>query len=49
MKYCILMGSPHKNGNTFQLLKPFMEEIELHKIQYDLIWLYDKHIEPCTA
>ncbi|PIH04038.1 flavodoxin family protein [Clostridium combesii] len=49
MKYCILMGSPRKNGNTFKLLKPFIEELELQQVQYDLIWLYDKHIEPCTA
>ncbi|MFL0195677.1 flavodoxin family protein [Clostridium sp. WILCCON 0269] len=49
MKYCILMGSPRKNGNTFKLLKPFVEELELHQVQYDLIWLYDKHIEPCIA
>jgi len=49
MKYCILVGSPRKNGNTSKLLKPFIEELELQQLQYDLIWLYDKHIEPCTA
>ncbi|WP_434303705.1 flavodoxin family protein [Clostridium botulinum] len=49
MKYCILMGSPRKNGNTFKLLKPFIEELEIQQVQYDLIWLYDKYIEPCTA
>lgn len=49
MKYCILMGSPRKNGNTSQLVNPFIDEIMLHKIQHDLIWLYDKRIEPCTA
>lgn len=49
MKCCILMGSPRKNGNTFQLLKPFVEELELQQVQSELIWLYDKHIEPCTA
>lgn len=49
MKYCILMGSPRKSGNTSKLLKPFTEKLELHKIKYDLIWLYDKHIEPCIA
>lgn len=42
-------GSPRKNGNTAKLLKPFIEEIELQQAQYDLIWLYDKHIEPCNA
>lgn len=49
MKYCILMGSPRKNGNTAALLNPFIEELTLHQIQYDLIWLYDKQIEPCVA
>ncbi len=49
MKYCILMGGPRKNGNTSKLLKPFIEELELNQVQYDLIWLYDKNIEPCTA
>jgi len=49
MKYCILMGSPRKNGNTSMLLKPFIEELEINQIQYDLIWLYDKYIEPCIA
>jgi multimeric flavodoxin WrbA len=43
------MGSPRKNGNTYQLLRPFVEELELNKVQYDLIWLYDKHIESCVA
>lgn len=49
MKYCILFASPRKNGNTAQLLKPFIEELELHQNQCELIWLHDKHIEPCTA
>ncbi|MFT5874132.1 MAG: multimeric flavodoxin WrbA [Clostridium sp.] len=30
MKYCILMGSPRKNGNTLNLIKPFIEELELN-------------------
>ena len=49
MKYCILMGSPRKSGNTAQLVKPFIEEIILQNIECELIWLYDKHIEPCIA
>lgn len=49
MKYCILMGSPRKNGNTSKLLKPFIEELQLKQVQYDMVWLYDKHIEPCIA
>ena len=49
MKYCILFGSPRVNGNTSQLLKPFIKELELHDAQVDLIPLHEKHIEPCTA
>lgn len=49
MKYCILMGSPRKNGNTFRLLKPFLEELVNREAEYDLIWLYDKQIEPCIG
>jgi multimeric flavodoxin WrbA len=49
MKCCILMGSPRKNGNTAALLQPFIEELRLHQIDYDLVWLYDKQIEPCDA
>jgi len=49
MKVCILMGSPRKTGNTFQLLQPFMAEMEAHGHSCELIWLYDKKILPCTA
>lgn len=49
MKYCILMGSPRKTGNTASLLKPFMEELLTPGAEYDLIWLYDKNIFPCIA
>lgn len=45
----ILIGSPRKNGNTYTLLKPFLEEIEKNNINYNLIWLYDKKIMPCIA
>lgn len=43
------MGSPRKQGNTISLLKPIIEEFELNQASYDLIWLYDKRIEPCAA
>lgn len=49
MKCCILMGSPRKNGNTYQLLIPFVEELNHDQVQYDFMWLYDKRIEPCIA
>jgi multimeric flavodoxin WrbA len=43
------MASPRKNGNTSMILKPFIAELELNQKEYDLIWLYDKHIESCIA
>lgn len=49
MKFLILMGSPRHNGNTYELLKPFMEELALKNIGHELIWLYDKNIKPCIA
>lgn len=49
MKCVILMGSPRKNGNTASLLKPFQEEFASLETKYDLIWLYDKEIQPCIA
>jgi len=49
MKFCILMGSPRKNGNTMSLLKPFVETIEAGGHESDIIHLYNKKIEPCLA
>ena len=46
---CILMGSPRKQGNTFQLLTPFLEELETGGASYSLTWLYDKILLPCRA
>jgi len=49
MKFCILVGSPRKKGNTAALLDPFIEEIERHRVEHELSWLYDKRIEACVA
>lgn len=49
MKYCILLGSPRKNGNTIKLVEPFVEELEKAGGECKLIWLYDKKINPCEA
>ncbi len=49
MKYYILMGSPRKTGNTASLLKPFAEELSNCGAESEVIWLYDKNIQPCTA
>ncbi len=29
MKYCILIGSPRKKGNTASLLEPFIDELKM--------------------
>lgn len=49
MKVCMLMGSPRKNGNTFELLKPFIKTMEAQNCECTLTWLYDKNILPCCA
>ncbi|HHZ01492.1 MAG TPA: flavodoxin family protein [Tissierellia bacterium] len=49
MKYLILMGSPRKNGNTHELVKPFMEELKTNNNQCEILWLYDMNIKPCLA
>lgn len=49
MLVCILMGSPRKNGNTFQLVQPFIKTMETKNNTCTLIWLYDKNILPCCA
>lgn len=49
MKYCILMGSPRKGGNTAALLEPFMDELRKNKAECELVWLYDLEIHPCVA
>lgn len=48
-KVCILMGSPRKNGNTMSLLSPFIAELEANGPICEVIWLYEKHLLPCTA
>jgi multimeric flavodoxin WrbA len=49
LKYLILMGSPRKNGNTHELVKPFMEELKTNNNQCEILWLYDMNIKPCLA
>lgn len=48
-KVCVLMGSPHKNGNTSTLLEPFCKELREQGCECETIWLYEKKIEPCIA
>ena len=48
-KICILMGSPRLNGNTAELLKPFISELENNGSIVDYIPLADKYILPCKG
>lgn len=46
---CILLGSPRKNGNTIQLVRPFADELTKLGYACTMTWLYDKVIRPCLA
>ena len=48
-KVCILLGSPRKHGNTIQLVRPFVEELERQGCACSVTWLYDKTVQPCLA
>jgi len=43
------MGSPRRNGNTAELLKPFITEIKENGSEINYITLSDKDIRPCTG
>lgn len=43
------MGSPRLDGNTAELVKPFVEELESSGAQVEYITLADKHISPCRG
>lgn len=49
MRILILMGSPRLRGNTAELCKPFMEELQKlgAKVRYET--LADKDIRPCLG
>ena len=49
MKVCVLMGSPRKDGNTAAITTPFIEELIAAGYEAEVIWLYDKNIQPCLA
>lgn len=49
MKFCILMGTPRKNGNTAALLAPFLEECAAMDVETEMVWLYDKDVRPCLG
>lgn len=49
MKFCVLMGSPRREGNTAALLRPFLEECGGMGIETETIWLYDQVVNPCLG
>ena len=49
MKFCILMGSPRLNGNTAELLKPFISALKAGGADVAYITLSDKNISPCKG
>lgn len=49
MKFCVLMGSPRRKGNTAELLKPFLSELEYNNADVTYIYLPDKNILPCKG
>ena len=49
MNVLILMGSPKLQGNTAELCKPFMEEMNASGAQVRYVTLADKDIKPCRG
>ena len=49
MNVLILMGSPRLRGNTAELCKPFMEELEANGVAVRYVTLADKDIGPCRG
>ena len=49
MKVCIINGSPRRNGNTAELLKPFRERLLQLGAEIDDIFLKDCKVGPCLG
>ena len=49
MHVLILMGSPRLQGNTAEICKPFMDEMEKGGAQVRYVTLADKRILPCRG
>ena len=49
MNILILMGSPRLHGNTAELCKPFIRELEKAHAQVRYVTLADKTIHPCLG
>lgn len=49
MKFCVLIGSPRREGNTAALLAPFLEECQVLGVETETVWLYDRAVNPCLG
>ena len=49
MKVLVLMGSPRRRGNTAELCKPFMAELEANGAAVRYVVLADRNIQPCKG
>ncbi|MCK4870976.1 MAG: flavodoxin family protein [Gammaproteobacteria bacterium] len=49
MKVVAFNGSPNKDGNTSQLLKMVLSQLEEEGIETELIWLGNKPMQGCIA
>ncbi|MBQ2228469.1 MAG: flavodoxin family protein [Firmicutes bacterium] len=49
MNICIINGSPRRNGNTAELLKPFRERLLQQGAEVDDIFLKDCKVGPCLG
>lgn len=49
MKFCVLMASPRLNGNTAELVKPFLTELRKNGAEVKYITLAEKNILPCKG
>ncbi len=47
MKVCIINGSPRRDGNTEEILKPFRRRLTQLGAQVDDIFLKDRRVAPC--
>ena len=49
MNVLVLMGSPHRDGNTAALCRPFMDEMAEMSAEVRYVFLAEKRIEPCLG
>ena len=49
MKFCIMNGSPNRNGDTAEVLKPFRARLKELGAEVDDIFLMDYQVGPCRG